>query len=182
MAKDFKATRRIATLARQCALEAIRFARDKYRIHLDWSDDSVQEVETILADLHDDLMESFPSEEELWDTAAVFGSYVGEVYRKNHGATWGLVTLAGESFPGMRAHQSDTKFWPWMRALKRIENGPEDNIWHYYRALVDEYTAPHDDPEETTESTNTEESGRRDARARKTPKNVKSWWKKLFGV
>jgi hypothetical protein len=182
MAKDFKAKRRIASRARAYALHAIWIARDTYDIRLDWSDDSVEKVETILGDLHDDLLDWFPTDEELLETAAMFGSYVGEVYRKNHGATWGIVTLDGESIPGMRTDRSETNFWPWDRARRRIVNGPEDNIWHYYRVLVDEYTAPQDDSEETTESKSTDKSGRRDVHAKKTPKNAKPWWKKLFGV
>ena len=184
MAKDFQATRRIARTARKYARHAVRFARGTYGIRLDWSDESIQKVETILGNLHDDLLEWPPTEDELLEAAAMFGSYVGEVYRANHGhgATWGIVTLSGESIPGMRTDLTETNFWPWDRARRRIVNGPEDNIWHYYRVLVDEYTAPQDNPEDTTESENIEKSGRRDARARKTPKNAKPWWKKLFGA
>jgi hypothetical protein len=35
--------------------------------------------------------------------AKMFGCYIGEVYRENHGATWGLVEMDGQRFPGLKA-------------------------------------------------------------------------------
>lgn len=67
--------------------------------------------------------------------AKVFGSYVGEVYRRNHGGEWGIVTLGGERYPGMQT-ASRTDFWPWGRAFDRITKGPEDDIAAYYSSLL----------------------------------------------
>ena len=38
-----------------------------------------------------------------------FGSYVGEVFRRNHGGEWGMVTLGDHRFPGLRT-TSGTNF------------------------------------------------------------------------
>ena len=51
-----------------------------------------------------------PSDEQVMVFAKMFGSYIGEVYRKNHGANWGLVAMDGQCFPGMKAESSDTTF------------------------------------------------------------------------
>jgi hypothetical protein len=69
--------------------------------------------------------------------AKMFGSYIGEVYRKNHGATWGLVEMAGQRFPGLKSESAaSTLFWPWGRPQNRLVDGAENNVWHYYSDLV----------------------------------------------
>ena len=65
----------------------------------------------------------------------MLGSYIREVFRRNYGAEWGWVTVQGNRFPGMQ-RKPDSLFWPWGKALNRIVNGPEDNLWHYYRVLL----------------------------------------------
>jgi hypothetical protein len=65
----------------------------------------------------------------------MLGSYIGEVFRRNHGAEWGWVALQGSRFVGMERKASNL-FWPWGKAQNRIVKGPEDNLWLYYQYLV----------------------------------------------
>jgi hypothetical protein len=61
---------------------------------------------------------------------------VGEVFRRNHGATWGQVTLDdGQTNPGMRAPDG-SYVWPWGRVFKRLTAGPEESVSAYYAHLV----------------------------------------------
>lgn len=129
----------IHKVAEAYALDAVDFLWDHFRLVLDWTDDSVRHVETMLDNLHATLEVEKPSEERVFHFAKMFGSYVGEVFRRNHGATWGIVTIDNESFPGMKSAHDGVEFWPWGRAQRRLVNGPEDNIWVYYRVLVTEY-------------------------------------------
>src|SRR5262249_31555507 len=43
--------------------------------------------------------------------------------------------LNGQEFPGIQ-QDGDRLCWPWGRAHKRIVNGPEDSIWHYYQLMI----------------------------------------------
>lgn len=115
---------------------AIKFALDHYRIDLDWSDDSIEKIELILSSLHKEARKDKPTQEQMLGFAIPFGSYIGEVYRRNHGAEWGSITLEGETYPGLQCSKRGQNFWPWLKALKRIENGDEDNVWHYYQILL----------------------------------------------
>lgn len=135
MAESFKADPKIAEIAAAYSLDAVDMANANFGIKLDWSDKSVKKVEGMLGCLHDDMAQSNPPEEAVWTFAKAFGSYVGEVLRKNHGGEWGIVTLNGQSFPGMQ-QDGERLCWPWGRAQKRIVNGPEDNMWHYYQLLI----------------------------------------------
>jgi hypothetical protein len=47
-----------------------------------------------------------------------------------------MVTMNGDPFPGFRATSRDITFWLWGRVHNRLTNGPEDNVWHYYQALM----------------------------------------------
>ena len=132
---NFEADAEIQKIAEAYALDMIDYAKQTHGIDLDWSDDSVQPVERIAALLHDDYGKTRPSSEQVAPFYKALGSYVGEVFRRNHGAEWGWVTLQGNRFPGMQ-HKPGSLFWPWGKALNRIVNGPEDNLWHYYQVLL----------------------------------------------
>ncbi len=133
----FEADDKIRQIAEAYSLDAVDHAKG-VGIELDWTDKSIQKVEEILGMLHKQMSNANPSEDKVLTFAKIYGSYTGEVFRKNHGATWGMVTTDGNELPGMQVEEADLRFWPWGRAQKRIMNGPEDNIWHYYQALLRE--------------------------------------------
>lgn len=136
MAGNFTKDPRIQEITEAYSMDAIDFARNHFEIELDWSDASVAHIETMLGVFHVQLANAKPSDEQIFGFAKMFGSYVGEVYRRNHGATWGLVELGGATFPGLEASGSAGLLWPWDRTRRRILNGRDDNVWDYYRAVL----------------------------------------------
>lgn len=136
MADSFTKDRQIPEIAEAYSMDAVDFARDHFKIKLDWSDGSVAHIETMLSVFHDQLANAQPSDERISGFAKMFGSYIGEVFRRNHAAAWGLVTLGGETFVGLEISGSGVRLWPWDRTRRRMLNGPDDNVWDYYRALV----------------------------------------------
>ncbi len=132
---DFSEDPRIQQIAEAYALDAVDFARENMKVDLDWTDESVQRLESILDIFHRELATERPSDETVATFSKMWGSYLGEVYRKNHGGTWGMVTHEGRSFPGFRS-SSGSLFWPWGRVENRLRKGTEDNVWHYYRSLT----------------------------------------------
>jgi len=135
MSIRFQRDPQILQIAEAYSLDAVEYAEKAFAIKLDWSDDSVRRVETMLGRLHDERTTQKPSPKQVFQFAKMLGSYVGEVFRKNHGAAWGIVSLDGEDFPGLKADKG-TVFWPWGRAQNRILNGSSDNLWHYYQHLL----------------------------------------------
>ena len=112
-----------------------------FGVRLDWTDGSIEKIEQLLGYLHQQSQKDKPTEAQTFAFAKGFGSYIGEVYRRNHGAEWGVVTLGDQEFPGLRTSGSGLEFWPWGRAQQRILEGPSNNIWHYYQMLVSRGTA-----------------------------------------
>jgi len=135
MTEKFKEDSNVLELAQAYSLDAVEYG-EKSSMFLTWSDVSVRRTESILKDLHDEIDSANPSEDQIDTYAKIFGSYIGEVYRKNHGATWGIVELDGKAFPGLKCDGKAGLFWPWGKVQNRIINGPEDNVWDYYQALV----------------------------------------------
>lgn len=135
--ENFVADDRYRQIAEAYALDAVDAARMNFGVELDWSDASVSRVEEMLSVMHQQLASARPSQETIETFSKMFGSYVGEVFRRNHGATWGLVTIDGETFAGMRDNQSCALFWPWGRVQNRLTAGDEHNVWHYYQTLLE---------------------------------------------
>ncbi len=136
MSFTFEADPRVAKIAEAYSLDAVDLAANNFQVVLDWSEESVRQVEQMLGRLHDEMGNARPPEEAVWTFAKAFGSYVGEVLRRHHGGEWGMVSMGDESFPGIRQPKGGL-CWPWSRAHKRLVNGAEDNVWHYYTAIVE---------------------------------------------
>src|SRR5262245_11676365 len=130
----FEADPEIQHLAEAYSLDMIDFAQQRFGIALDWSDDSMRDVEQIAVALHEVYKKSRPTPEQIAPLYTMLGSYIGEIYRRNREAEWGWVTLDGKRFPGMQ-HATGNLFWPWGKAQNRIMNGSADNLLHYYQYL-----------------------------------------------
>ncbi len=133
----FTPDEKIARIAEGYSLDAVDFFRDHFQLTLDWSDESIKKVESVMDTFHHELEREKPSDEQVMQFAKLFGSYIGEVYRKNHGAAWGWVELNGQRFPGMKKDANGNLFWPWGRARDRLTKGAECNVWDYYRVMIE---------------------------------------------
>jgi hypothetical protein len=135
--QSFSADPNVQKIAEAYAQDAADLSAKQFGSKLDWSDGSIATVERELAQLSASYATTNPkpTDEQVMSFAKAYGSYIGEVYRRNHGATWGIVNLNGQKFPGLRT-TSGVNFWPWGRALNRIKTGAEDNVLDYYSALV----------------------------------------------
>lgn len=132
----------IADVMQAYAEDAVDMAADRYGETLDFSEDSIQQVEEILAQLHNTLpkgrlsalLRRGPSEGQIWQMAKAWGGYLGEVIRRRWGGEWTTETAA---HPGavitLRVKESD--IFPAAKAYKRLTAGPEDNVWTYYQVL-----------------------------------------------
>ena len=166
MSEHFKNDPSIQKIAELYSLDAIDFARSHFKLELDWTDESVAYIESMLTVFHDQMADEKPSEEQIRLFAKMFGSYVGEVFRRNHGATWGMVNLEGNEVPGLKADGAAGLFWPWSRAQKRLTNGPEDNVWHYYQVLLERNKRENGSASKSTDVLSSK----------------KSWWSRLRGA
>ena len=126
----------IEQISKAYSLDAVDFSFDRFNVKLDFSENSIKHVESILDKLHQRFLQDHPSDEQVLSISKMFGSYIGEIYRSNHGAEWGVVNQNADSFPGLRCSKNNSLFWPWGKVKSRIINGYENNVWDYYKWLV----------------------------------------------
>ena len=135
MEAGFRNDPSVIKIAEAYSLDAVDIAERNFGISLDSTESSIEAVERLLAKLHDQMGSAKPDEKVVWSFAKAFGSYIGEVYRKYHGGAWGIVELGGEEFPGIQS-ANGVRFWPWSRVYKRLVDGAENNVWHYYQSMT----------------------------------------------
>lgn len=133
------------------SLDAVDFARSQFDVELDFSEASVELIEEILEELYATMPKGIigktlskkPSPEQIDRMAKMLGGYVGEVMRRSWGGHWKLET---EAFPRETVITLELAkggdVWPHFKAGKRLVNGPEDNVWHYFLYLKDEADSP----------------------------------------
>jgi hypothetical protein len=114
-------------LARQC-MSAVKTAGATWGVNLDFSLDSVDGLERILASLHGMQASAPPLEratdDQVKQAIATWGAYLGEVLRRVYGGRW---SLDPES-RGLKLVISGTTIWPLGKVQKRLLEGEPDNV------------------------------------------------------
>ena len=135
----------VGELMEAYALDAVDFAREHFGYDLDYSVESVERVEQILARFHDELPSGLgkalrrgrPSEEQIEQQAKVWGGYLGEVIRRRWGGTWTIPT-EGPMANAFCLKLGETLISPPGKAYKRIVDGPGDSVSFYVAVLAEE--------------------------------------------
>jgi hypothetical protein len=116
--------------------QAVELARSGYGINLDYSPDSVKEVEKLLATKYG-LQKTHPlTEQETADAAHLWGAYIGEVIKRIHPAHWVRDSeVAGKDALPIVYEDKSGESYPCAWVYHRLNNGEEDNVWikfHYF--------------------------------------------------
>jgi hypothetical protein len=116
--------------------DAVRRAEDEFAIRLDFSADSVRQVEAILGRLHERHRQEPLGEVGLGREARLWGAYLGAVIKRLRHGTWRKDSAAGGegSLPLVFGKQDET--FPCAWAYKRIANGDEDNVAVKFQLLI----------------------------------------------
>lgn len=118
------------------AREAVETAKSELGVTLDFTPESVQQVESILATIHDRHQQATLADDQLVKEALKWGAYVGEVIKTQKQSHWAIDSTAGGpgSFPIV--YKDEGESFPVRWCYKRIINGTEENVWHKFSMLV----------------------------------------------
>ena len=125
----------IQEMMESAAGQAVAFAKEAIEMNLDFSEASVNYIEQILDSFHRGIIkQSNVTEEELENTAVVWGAYLGEVLRRNFNGEWvaegdGLYAL------NISDEKNNFKIFPINKVYKRLKNGLEDNVAFYFETF-----------------------------------------------
>ena len=127
------------------AQDAVDHAKENFQLDLDFSTESVREVEETLASMFSAIPKGLlarifgraPSDEVIWSFAKMYGGYIGEVLRRAGGGEWFIDEDVAPGMLGLR--KADHRIWPPAKVGKRLTNGPEDNVWHYFIVVSEDW-------------------------------------------
>ncbi|HZU31634.1 MAG TPA: hypothetical protein VFB79_10985 [Candidatus Angelobacter sp.] len=124
----------VSEMAASYAQKAVMIAHE-FNVRLDFSENSLMEVETILAQLANDLPQGGPSSDELTEMCKLWGSYFGEVVRQRFGGDWSIETYPGKQFATLTLNVAGNKLFPSMKVHRRLTVGESDNLWSFYKMV-----------------------------------------------
>ena len=116
------------------AEQAVALARE-FRARLDYSENSLMEVETVLAQLAREMPTDKPSTEDVSEICKVWGSYLGEVVRRRFGGEWSIETYPGKEFATLTLNVNGNRLFPSIKVHRRLTEGDVDNVWSFYRMV-----------------------------------------------
>ena len=124
----------VNAMAGAYADQAVVIARE-LNTRLDYSENSLMELETIVGRLALDLPPGGPPTEELAEMCKLWGSYFGEVVRRRFGGDWSIETYPGKQFATLTLNVAGTKLFPSMKVHRRLTAGEGDNLWSFYKMV-----------------------------------------------
>jgi len=116
------------------AEQAVTIARE-FNAQLDYSENSLMELEAILVQLSRDMPSSPSSASEVSEMCKMWGSYLGEVVRRRFGGEWSIETYPGKQFATLTLNVNGNKLFPSVKIHRRLSEGDADNIWTFYRMV-----------------------------------------------
>ena len=115
------------------ARNAVELAKTRFQATLDFGIDSLQVLETLF-DRVEYAMPEPESSETLGLLTRLLGSYLGEVIRRKHGGEW--IIWTDKHGKTMALQVGDATIFTHNKVKKRLERGPEHNIWKYYQEVL----------------------------------------------
>lgn len=122
---------------------AVDIAR-QFEITLDYSENSLQQVESILAQLHNELRggpagvaspQPQPPGDQMEMMCKMWGGYFGEVVRRRWGGEWTIETYPGGNFATLTLTLPAGKIFPSLKVYRRLTEGEPDNLWKFYQSM-----------------------------------------------
>ena len=127
-----------AVYAQKMCVTAIEYANE-FNKKLDYSENSITDLEEILDWYSKDIAVSKPTENQIWSMSIIFGSYLGEALLKNglyeKGFTWGKESSS--NIP-LLIKNNGAYLTPNDKVYKRLVNGSEDSVVSFYRFATKE--------------------------------------------
>lgn len=122
--------------AQKMCITAIEYANE-FNKKLDYSENSIIDLEEILDWYSKDISISKPTENQIWSMSIIFGSYLGEMLLRNglsqKGFIWGKE--ASSNVP-LLIKDDGTYLTPNDKVFKRLVNGSEDSVVSFYRLVT----------------------------------------------
>ena len=123
----------VSAMAGAYAEKAVQEARE-FNTQLDYSENSLMEVEVILSQLAGNIPAA-GTDDEVGEMCKTWGSYLGEVVRRRFGGEWSIETYPGKQFATLTLSVGANKLFPTMKVHRRLTQGADDSVWSFYKMV-----------------------------------------------
>ena len=124
----------VNAMAGAYAEQAVVIARE-FNARFDYSENSLMELEAIVAQLAAELPPGGAPSGELTEMCKLWGSYFGEVVRRRFGGEWSIDTYPGKQFATLTLTIGGNRLFPSMKVHRRLTQGEGDNLWTFYKMI-----------------------------------------------
>jgi len=126
------------------AEQAVAAARAQ-QIELDYSEESLKQVENILERLDGPIARgapgAAPSDVDAEELCKMWGGYLGEVVRRRWGGEWVLETYPGGNVLTVALSTPGGTVFPSLKIYRRLSQGAGENVWSFYCMMRDRFRA-----------------------------------------
>jgi hypothetical protein len=138
----------LSEMMQSYAEQAVAAAREQ-QIELDYSEESLKQVENILGRRHDSTpggtpggaASATPSDADTEDLCKMWGGYLGEVVRRRWGGEWVLETYPGGNVLTVALSVPGGTVFPSMKIYRRLSQGAAEDVWSFYCMMRDRFRA-----------------------------------------
>jgi hypothetical protein len=134
----------IADMMRAYSEDALDLA-NQLNFELDYSEESLVKLDQILESYHQGIPKGIkklfskgPSEEQINQMAKIWGGYLGETIIRQLGGEWAMSNTFENA---IAVNIGTTEIYPSAKIYKRIINGPEDNVYIYFKVLKQDFAS-----------------------------------------
>lgn len=125
----------IADMMESASSEAVKVAHDRFGFSLDYSEASMESVETILAAVAGTLDRS--KSDDVEKEVKLWGGYFGEVVRRRWNGAWELVSYPGQSAAVPALVVAGSQLYPLMKVYRRLTMGEGENVWKFFQKICE---------------------------------------------
>jgi len=137
----------ISQIMQSYAEQAVAAAAREHQIELDYSEESLKQVENILERLHQPVpgvvpgAAAAPTDADAEDLCKMWGGYLGEVVRRRWGGEWVLETYPGGNVLTVALSTPGGTVFPSLKIYRRLSQGAAENVWSFYCMMRDRFRA-----------------------------------------
>jgi hypothetical protein len=115
---------------------AVELAKSEYRQKLDFSAESVNDLDDILVLVAEDPNIDLDYESRLW------GSYLGEVLRRRYAGGWEMTPYPGGAVAVPAVEVRGSRLFPLMKVYRRLTMGDEEDLRSFYTMVTERLGNP----------------------------------------
>ena len=136
----------LSQIMQSYAEQAVEAAR-QLEIELDYSEESLKQVENILERLPlpgaaaGAAASVPPADADTEDLCKMWGGYLGEVVRRRWGGEWVLETYPGGNVLTVALSTPGGTVFPSLKIYRRLSQGAAENVWSFYCMMRDRFRA-----------------------------------------